>query len=77
MRCRARELTHCGLQSLGIALSSHRLDVIERVFEATKDATLLEWVLQIVVREGVIGGSSRSYKNEVRSLIALRLLAAS
>lgn len=58
------------MQSLGIALSSHRLDVLERVFEATKDVALLEWVLQIVVREGVIGGSSRAYKNEVRRRFA-------
>ncbi|KAK4702398.1 26S proteasome regulatory subunit N2, partial [Phenoliferia sp. Uapishka_3] len=56
-------------QALGISLSSHRLDVIERVFNASKDATLLAWVLQIVVREGVIGGSSRSYKNEVLQLL--------
>ncbi|KAK4049515.1 proteasome regulatory particle base subunit [Microbotryomycetes sp. JL201] len=56
-------------QAVGIALSSHRLDVLERVFLATKDASLLEWVLQIVVREGVIGGSTRAYKNEVLSLL--------
>ncbi|KAM0750672.1 26S proteasome regulatory complex, non-ATPase subcomplex, Rpn2/Psmd1 subunit [Meredithblackwellia eburnea MCA 4105] len=52
-------------QAIGIALSSHRLDVIERVFGASKDASLLTWVLQIVVREGVISGSTRAYKNEV------------
>ncbi|KAM0786612.1 hypothetical protein ACM66B_002066 [Microbotryomycetes sp. NB124-2] len=56
-------------QAVGIALSAHRLDVVERVFAATKDASLLEWVLQIVVREGVIGGSTRAYKNEVLSLL--------
>lgn len=50
---------------MGIALSSHRLDVLERVFAATKDASLLEWTLQIVVREGVIGGSGRVYRDEV------------
>lgn len=54
-----------GVQALGIALSSHRLDVIERIFNSNKDVALLEWALQIVVREGVIGGSSRAYKNEV------------
>ncbi|KWU45030.1 26S proteasome regulatory complex, non-ATPase subcomplex, Rpn2/Psmd1 subunit, partial [Rhodotorula sp. JG-1b] len=40
-------------QALGIALASHRLDVIERVFKNTKDASLLEWILQLVVRESV------------------------
>jgi len=52
-----------------VALSSHRLDVIERVFSATQDSSLLEWVLQLVVREGVISGSSRAYKNEVLHLL--------
>lgn len=46
--------------------------MIERVFAASKDAALLAWVLQIVVREGVIGGSSRAYKNEVRPLVPHR-----
>ena len=52
-----------------MALSSHRLDVIERVFKATQDSSLLSWVLQLVVREGVIAGSSRAYKNEVLHLL--------
>ncbi|GAA5963482.1 hypothetical protein JCM21900_006483 [Sporobolomyces salmonicolor] len=57
-------------QALGIALSSHRLDVVERIFTATKDASLLEWILQIVVREGVlVASSSRTYKNEVLHLL--------
>ncbi|KAK4048833.1 proteasome regulatory particle base subunit [Microbotryomycetes sp. JL221] len=56
-------------QAIGIALSSHRLDVLERVFSANKDASLLEWVLQLVVREGVIGGSTRAYKTEVLQLL--------
>lgn len=60
------DLLVCHTQAVGIALSSHRLDVLERVFSTTEDAALLGWVLQIVIREGVIGGSSRSYKNEVR-----------
>ncbi|SCV74944.1 BQ2448_7973 [Microbotryum intermedium] len=59
-------------QALGIALSSHRLDVIERIFAQTKNAELLEWILQIVVREGVISGSSRAYKTQVLNLL-LRL----
>lgn len=55
------------VQAIGIALSSHRLDVVKRVFDNTKDASLLEWVLEVVVREGVaVGGQSRAYKNEVR-----------
>ncbi|KDE05351.1 hypothetical protein MVLG_04266 [Microbotryum lychnidis-dioicae p1A1 Lamole] len=59
-------------QALGIALSSHRLDVIERIFVQTKNPELLEWILQIVVREGVISGSSRAYKTQVLNLL-LRL----
>ncbi|KAL8279340.1 hypothetical protein RQP46_008152 [Phenoliferia psychrophenolica] len=62
-------------QALGIALSSHRLDVIERVFTKSQDATLLAWILQIVVREGVIGGSSRAYKSEVLELL-IRLFSS-
>ncbi|POY76348.1 hypothetical protein BMF94_0545 [Rhodotorula taiwanensis] len=60
-------------QALGIALASHRLDVLERVFRNTRDASLLQWILQLVVRESVaIGGTSRSYKNEIlRVLIKL------
>ncbi|GAA5903367.1 proteasome regulatory particle base subunit RPN2 [Sporobolomyces salmoneus] len=57
-------------QVLGIAIAAHRLDVIERIFSATKDTSLLEWILQIVVREGVaVASSSRSYKNEVLNLL--------
>ncbi|GAA5864300.1 hypothetical protein JCM3774_002744 [Rhodotorula dairenensis] len=57
-------------QALGIALASHRLDVIERVFKNTQDASLLEWILQLVVRESVaIGGTSRSYKSEILRLL--------
>lgn len=51
---------------LGISIAAHRLDMIERIFGATKDTSLLDWILQIVVREGVaVANSSRSYKNEV------------
>ena len=57
------------LQALGISLSSHRLDVVERVFNATQDPTLLEWVLQVVVREGVVAGSGTVYKNQVLHLL--------
>ncbi|BGP13392.1 proteasome regulatory particle base subunit [Rhodosporidiobolus nylandii] len=56
-------------QALGVALSSHRLDVVQRVFDKTKDVKLLEWILDIVVREGVVGGTSRSYKNEILHLL--------
>ncbi|GAA5903602.1 hypothetical protein JCM6882_002998 [Rhodosporidiobolus microsporus] len=57
-------------QALGIALSAHRLDVVERIFGKTKDAALLQWILEIVVREGVaVGGQSRSYKNEILHLL--------
>ncbi|GAA5934841.1 proteasome regulatory particle base subunit RPN2 [Sporobolomyces koalae] len=57
-------------QVLGIAVAAHRLDVVERIFNATKDASLLDWILQIVVREGVVvASSSRSYKNEVLNLL--------
>ncbi|GAA5825993.1 hypothetical protein JCM11251_000081 [Rhodosporidiobolus azoricus] len=57
-------------QALGIALSSHRLDVVQRVFDKTKDAELLKWILEIVVREGIaVGGQSRSYKNEILHLL--------
>ncbi|GAA6007020.1 hypothetical protein JCM11491_001480 [Sporobolomyces phaffii] len=57
-------------QVLGIAVAAHRLDVVERIFSATKDTSLLDWILQIVVREGVIvASSSRSYKNEVLNLL--------
>ncbi|GAA5845488.1 hypothetical protein JCM5353_000043 [Sporobolomyces roseus] len=57
-------------QVLGIAVAAHRLDVVERIFSTTKDTSLLDWILQIVVREGVIvASSSRSYKNEVLNLL--------
>ncbi|GAA5975568.1 hypothetical protein JCM5350_002652 [Sporobolomyces pararoseus] len=57
-------------QVLGIAIAAHRLDVVERIFSATKDTSLLEWILQIVVREGVaVANSSRSYKNEILNLL--------
>ncbi|GAA6036531.1 hypothetical protein JCM8097_003550 [Rhodosporidiobolus ruineniae] len=57
-------------QALGVALSSHRLDVVERVFGKTKDAALLQWILEIVVRESIqVGGQSRSYKNEILHLL--------
>ncbi|GAA6007268.1 hypothetical protein JCM10207_001565 [Rhodosporidiobolus poonsookiae] len=57
-------------QALGVALSSHRLDVVERIFNQTKDAGLLEWILEIVVREGVqVGGTSRSYKHQILHLL--------
>ncbi|BGP00453.1 26S proteasome regulatory subunit RPN2 [Rhodotorula toruloides] len=57
-------------QGLGVALSSHRLDVVQRVFNKTKDASLLEWILDIVVRESVaVGGTSRSYKSEILQLL--------
>lgn len=54
------------VQVLGIAVAAHRLDVVERIFSSTKDTSLLDWILQLVVRENVIvASSSRSYKNEV------------
>ncbi|GJN93401.1 hypothetical protein Rhopal_006456-T1 [Rhodotorula paludigena] len=57
-------------QALGVALSSRRLDVVQRIFDKTKDASLLEWILNLVVREGVaVGGQSRSYKNEILQLL--------
>ncbi|GAA5821812.1 hypothetical protein JCM3770_002901 [Rhodotorula araucariae] len=57
-------------QALGIALSSRRLDVVQRIFDQTKDASLLEWILHIVVREGVaVGGQSKGYKNEILQLL--------
>ncbi|GAA5860169.1 hypothetical protein JCM8547_009213 [Rhodosporidiobolus lusitaniae] len=57
-------------QALGIALSSHRLDIVRRIFDNTKDASLLEWILEVVVREGIaVGGQSRSYKNEILHLL--------
>lgn len=56
-------------QALGISLASHRLDIIKRVFKVTKDATLLEWVLNVLVRESVVGASGRAYKNEVLHLL--------
>lgn len=43
--------------------------MIERVFNKTKDVELLEWVLQIVVREGVVSGSGTAYKNQVLQLL--------
>lgn len=57
------------VKALGISLSSHRLDVIERVFNRTKDASLLEWVLQVVVREGVVAGSGTAYKSQLLRLL--------
>lgn len=56
-------------QALGIALVSHRLDVVNRLFDSTKDVSLLEWILQIVIREGVLGGSSRAYRQDVLHLL--------
>ncbi|GAA5876527.1 hypothetical protein JCM16303_003569 [Sporobolomyces ruberrimus] len=57
-------------QVLGIAVAAHRLDVVERIFSSTKDTSLLDWILQLVVRENVIvASSSRSYKNEVLNLL--------
>ncbi|KPV74060.1 uncharacterized protein RHOBADRAFT_49993 [Rhodotorula graminis WP1] len=57
-------------QALGIALSSRRLDVVQRIFDQTKDASLLEWILHIVVREGIaVGGQSKSYKSEILQLL--------
>lgn len=42
---------------------------MQRIFDQTKDASLLEWILHIVVREGIaVGGQSKSYKSEVRPL---------
>ena len=64
-------ITHCTPdQALGIALSSRRLDVVQRIFDQTKDASLLEWILHIVVREGIaVGGQSKSYKSEASPLL--------
>ncbi|GAA5990775.1 hypothetical protein JCM11641_002034 [Rhodosporidiobolus odoratus] len=56
-------------QALGIALSSHRLDVVRRIFSSTSDASLLDWILDIVIREGVVGGASREYKSEILHLL--------
>lgn len=56
-------------QALGIALSSHRLDIIPPIISLARDPTLLSWLLRLVVREGVIDGQSRSYKNEVLTLL--------
>jgi 26S proteasome regulatory subunit N2 len=36
-------------QALGIALDARRLDVIERIFSETKDASLLSYVLEVVM----------------------------
>ncbi|BGP50648.1 proteasome regulatory particle base subunit [Rhodotorula kratochvilovae] len=57
-------------QALGVALSSRRLDVVQRIFDQTKDASLLEWILNIVVREGIaVGGQSKGYKSEILQLL--------
>ncbi|GAA6058795.1 hypothetical protein JCM10212_001911 [Sporobolomyces blumeae] len=57
-------------QVLGIAIAGHRLDVVERIFSSTQDSSLLQWILQLVIREGVVvASSSRSYKNEILNLL--------